>query len=215
MTEKLTPEEKAARKAARQAAVTSRRTNATERDRYATAAERFNKRSTTASVEDSLEDSAMTADEYQVALDRKLIGPESDTYGYVDRPKGDRTDAVPEEPRIDGPDMYQRSNAEIIADSRLDQPIENKIEADTWEEFKVDEADKDEADRDQEFRVPDQFEPVWHQDYTFWFFPGGLHAGELVDWEGQRVIDDRPEWDERPLDNDGKPIDGIITEWDH
>jgi hypothetical protein len=212
MTKKLTPEEKAVRKAAKKAAVTSRRTNATKRDRDAAASERFNKRSTPASVEDSLERSAMTAEEYQVASGRRLIGPESDAYGYDDRPKGDRTDAVPVEPLIDGPDMYQRSNAEIIADSRR---IGTKIEADTWEEFKVDEADKDEADRDQEFRVPDQFEPVWHQDYTFWFSPGGLHAGELVDWEGQRVIDDRPEWDERPLDNDGKPIDGIITEWDH
>jgi hypothetical protein len=213
MTEKLTPEEKATRKAARRAAVTSRRTNAAERDRSFFTSLRFNKRSTTGSIENSLEDSAMTPNEYQVASGRRLTGPESDAYRYADRAKGDRTDAVPEEPRIDGPDSYQLSNRQIIDQARgywLQAFEREKIDADAWEEFKVDEAEKDQAEWEQMFRAPDPFEPFWSYDP---FNPFDPFAGQLFDNDGQ-PIDDRPEWDQRPLNNGGQPIDDS-PEWDH
>lgn len=148
MTEKLTPEEKAARKSAKQSATSKRQTSAAQRERDAVAAERFNPRSTPASVEESLTKGAMTADEYRLASERGLTGPESEV-------KKHHT-LIPPDPREtsgklhDVPDAYQMSDDEIEVQQRREETFqewwngyewEPYIDDDTWQAMKDDEAE--------------------------------------------------------------------------
>lgn len=74
----LSDEEKAARKAARRSATERNHERIAEREaarlRYEAAA-RFNKRSTRDSVAGSVEAAALTREEYEAAIERRLVGP--------------------------------------------------------------------------------------------------------------------------------------------
>lgn len=208
MTRKRTTEEKAALKAARRQATErahEREAERAAREHHEQIAARFNKRSTPRSVDESLDDRALTDEEYRVAEARRLIGPvprpeprqpfdalaATDWLGSEVHDVGRRlVSHKPTDPDYPAPDSYVPSDdAERIARSWTDDDADDELrdELEKWEAL--------DQFADEQNSLGERSDPVYRWLYDDWRQPD--EYDDLAEEQGVDLgeIDDRPDWD--------------------